>query len=66
MTLSAKEYKSTLGSKEAFVIRSLAERGKAVFSLQEAWRVTGREIGACARNSQLPPCPRNSPELGDP
>jgi predicted transcriptional regulator of viral defense system len=41
MTLSAKRYKSTLGGKEAFLVRSLAEEGKTIFAIKDALRVVG-------------------------
>ena len=41
MELSANKYKSTLGEKEAFLVRSLAEEGKAIFSIEDAVRLVG-------------------------
>ena len=44
MKLAAKEYKSSLGPREAFLVRSLAEEGKAIFAVSDASRLMG--IGA--------------------
>jgi predicted transcriptional regulator of viral defense system len=41
MKLSAKKYKSTLGGKEAFLIRSLAEQQKTIFTIEDAIRAVG-------------------------
>ena len=41
MRPSAKEYKSTLGKREAFLVRSLAGQGKAIFSIADASRLIG-------------------------
>lgn len=41
MKLSAKRYKSTLGGKEAFLVRSLAEKGKTIFAIEDASRLIG-------------------------
>jgi predicted transcriptional regulator of viral defense system len=41
MELSAKEYKSTLGEKEAFLVRSLAEEGRTIFAIEDASRLLG-------------------------
>lgn len=38
---SAREYKGTLGEKEAFLVRSLAEQGKAIFAIADASRLLG-------------------------
>jgi len=42
MELSAKKYKSTLGEKEAFLVRSLAGQRKAIFTIEDASRLVGR------------------------
>lgn len=41
MGLSAKKYKSTLGEKEAFLVRSLAEQRKTIFTIEDASRLVG-------------------------
>jgi len=41
--LSANKYKSTLGEKEAFLVRSLAEERKAIFNIEDAARLVGPE-----------------------
>ena len=41
MKPSAKRYKSGLGSKEAFLVRSLAEEGKAIFGTEDVTRLVG-------------------------
>jgi len=41
MELSANKYKSTLGEKEAFLVKSLAEEGKAIFTIEDASRLVG-------------------------
>jgi predicted transcriptional regulator of viral defense system len=41
MKLSAKKYKSTLGGKEAFLVKSLAEEGKSIFAIKDASRLVG-------------------------
>ena len=41
MGLSANKYKSTLGEKEAFLVRSLAEERKAIFTIEDASRLLG-------------------------
>jgi hypothetical protein len=41
MELSAKEYKSTLGEKQAFLVRSLAAEGKTIFKTGDASRLLG-------------------------
>jgi len=41
MGLSAKKYKSTLGEKEAFLVRSLASQGKAIFTIKDTSRLVG-------------------------
>jgi len=37
----AKQYKAGLGKKEAFLVRSLAEQGKAIFTIEDASRLLG-------------------------
>jgi len=41
MELSANKYKNTLGEKEAFLVRSLAEERTAIFSIEDASRLVG-------------------------
>jgi len=41
MELSANKYKSTLGKKEAFLVKSLAEQRKAIFAIEDASRLVG-------------------------
>jgi len=41
MELSAKEYKSTLGEKEAFLIRALSEEQKTIFTIEDAVKFSG-------------------------
>jgi len=41
MQSSAREYKSTLGPKEALLVRSLAQRGKAIFTVADASDIAG-------------------------
>jgi len=41
MELSANKYKSTLGEKEAFLVKSLAEERKAIFTIEDASRLVG-------------------------
>ncbi|MFZ0034368.1 MAG: type IV toxin-antitoxin system AbiEi family antitoxin [Sedimentisphaerales bacterium] len=41
MKLSAKRYKGTLGGKEAFLIRFLAEQQKGIFTIEDAIRAVG-------------------------
>ena len=42
MELSARKYKSTLGEKKAFLVRSLAEKGKTIFTIEDVSRLMGR------------------------
>jgi predicted transcriptional regulator of viral defense system len=41
MELSARKYKATLGEKEAFLVRSLAEEGRTIFAIEDASRLVG-------------------------
>jgi predicted transcriptional regulator of viral defense system len=41
MELSANKYKATLGEREAFLIRSLAEKRKALFTIEDASQLIG-------------------------
>jgi predicted transcriptional regulator of viral defense system len=53
MELSAKEYKSTLGEKEAFLVRSLAAEGKTIFETEDASRLLGRGAKAIVHRLAL-------------
>lgn len=41
MELSATEYKGSLGDREAFLVRTLAEQGKVIFTMADASRLLG-------------------------
>ena len=41
MELSANEYKGSLSQREAFLVRSLAEKQKALFTIEDASQLIG-------------------------